>query len=250
MSGKHFVQVPICPQVSPGAKKAGVIQDDEFVLYEAAFTSGVRLTVKLVSDKERYQVVPEFRFPDGGTTIGKCITADPLSSLVCFQSGHENGSHGYSVELVPLVFSFHLFGEEWSEKNCWCAEILSADLHFDANARVRAAAAYFLKTEEGKEVLNRTCGNFNWGDAVQEIPGWVCLKHGFLINNVYEAEHNKRVWRNARPFLFGKRLSCRLAGRHFICAAVRPPALAAGRFTPDYAVEYPAPRRSPAPHSG
>ena len=203
MSGKHFVQVPICPQVlkytrdlmkhnltalSPGAKKAGVIQDDEFVLYEAAFTSGVRLTVKLVSDKERYQVVPEFRFPDGGTTIGKCITADPLSSLVCFQSGHENGSHGYSVELVPLVFSFHLFGEEWSEKNCWCAEILSADLHFDANARVRAAAAYFLKTEEGKEVLNRTCGNFNWGDAVQEIPGWVCLKHGFLINNVYEAD--------------------------------------------------------------
>lgn len=108
--------------------------------------------------------------------------------MVCFQSGHENGSHGYSVELVPLVFSFHLFGEEWSEKNCWCAEILSADLHFDANARVRAAAAYFLKTEEGKEVLNRTCGNFNWGDAVQEIPGWVCLKHGFLINNVYEAD--------------------------------------------------------------
>ena len=48
MSGKHFVQVPICPQVleyardlmkhdltalSPGAKKAGVLQDDEFVLY-------------------------------------------------------------------------------------------------------------------------------------------------------------------------------------------------------------------------
>lgn len=77
MSGKHFVQVPICPQVleyardlmkhdltalSPGAKKAGVLQDDEFVLYEAAFTSGVRLTVKLVSNKEQYQVIPEFHF--------------------------------------------------------------------------------------------------------------------------------------------------------------------------------------------
>lgn len=203
MSGKHFVQVPICLQVleyardlmkhdltalSPGAKKAGVIQDDEFVLYEAAFISGVRLTVKLVSDKERYQVIPEFRFPDGGTTIGKCITANPLSSLARFQSEHEGGSHAYNVELVPLVFSTYLFGQEWPETNLWCAEVLCPDRYFDAKTHVRAAAIYFLKTEEGKGVLKRTCGNFNWGDAVQEIPGWVYLKHGFLMNYVHAAD--------------------------------------------------------------
>lgn len=185
MSGKHFVQVPICPQVleyardlmkhdltalSPGAKKAGVLQDDEFVLYEAAFTSGVRLTVKLVSNKEQYQVIPEFHFLDGGTAIGKCITADPLSSLARFQSGHEGGSHAYSVELVPLVFSTYLFGQEWPETYLWSAEILCPDRRFDAEAHVRAAAAYFLKTEEGKEVLERTCGNFNWGRRYSGDP--------------------------------------------------------------------------------
>lgn len=203
MSGKHFVQVPICPQVleyardlmkhdltalSPGAKKAGVLQDDEFVLYETAFISGVRLTVKLVSNKEQYQVIPEFHFLDGGTAIGKCITADPLSSLARFQSGHEGGSHAYSVELVPLVFSTYLFGQEWPETYLWSAEILCPDRRFDAEAHVRAAAAYFLKTEEGKEVLERTCGNFNWVDAIQEIPGWVYMKHGFLVNYVHAAD--------------------------------------------------------------
>lgn len=204
MSGKYSIVVPIMPQclefardllkhdlttLRPGAGKVGVSQDDEFTLYRALFYDGTRLEMKVVSDKERYRTVPVFRFPDGSTSIGQSTSKeDSLSLMSVFQSGKESGNHSYAVELKPNLVTINFFGQEWPENNAWCARILVDDRRTKVEPLIRAAAVKFLQTPDGQELLANNCGNFNWGDAVQELPSWLCLKYGFLIDDVYTAD--------------------------------------------------------------
>lgn len=204
MSKRYSIIVPIMPQaldfardllkhdlttLSPGAYKVGVFQDDEFTLYRATFGDGVLLELKIVSDKERYHTVPEFHFPDGSISIGQCSSKkDSLNLMSVFQSGRENGNHGYTVELKPNLTTTNFFGQECPEKNAWCARILVADPYTEVQPLIRMATAKFLQTPGGQKILECNCGQFNWGDAVQELPCWLCLKHGFLIEDVYAAD--------------------------------------------------------------
>lgn len=55
---------------------------------------------------------------------------------------------------------------------------------FDPEAAIRAAAADYLHTNQGKAALEDTCGNFNYGDFVNYVPDHMNKKHGFVIQEV------------------------------------------------------------------
>lgn len=81
-----------------------------------------------------------------------------------------------------------LFGLEPEENNAWAAKILVSDPDLDFKACIRAAAVEFLQTPEGQRILAHNCGAFNWGDAIEELPEDLCLKHGFRISEMVSAD--------------------------------------------------------------
>lgn len=48
---------------------------------------------------------------------------------------------------------------------------------------MREAIAEFLATSEGKECSEGCCDDFNWGDAVTEVPDEIWAKHGLRLEN-------------------------------------------------------------------
>ena len=53
---------------------------------------------------------------------------------------------------------------------------------------VAKATKEFLNTEDGKKVLEETCGNFNYVDFGMYVPNSICLKYGFLKLEEYNNE--------------------------------------------------------------
>lgn len=59
----------------------------------------------------------------------------------------------------------------------------------DPIAALRAAAAEFLSTDAGAEVLKSTNGAFNWGDLADHLPGTEFPgRHGVLILDTFATE--------------------------------------------------------------
>ena len=53
---------------------------------------------------------------------------------------------------------------------------------------VAKATKEFLNTEDGKKVLEETCGNFNYADFDTYVPNSICGKYGFLKLEDYNNE--------------------------------------------------------------
>lgn len=60
-----------------------------------------------------------------------------------------------------------------------CFEVPDKD--FDLVAAVRAAAAEFCNTKEGRKVYEGNCDAFNWADFAMYVPAELCEKHGFKM---------------------------------------------------------------------
>lgn len=76
----------------------------------------------------------------------------------------------------------------WTDSFC-----ITAPLQTDSNgflALLKHAVKAFLETDAGKDAIDRSCNDFNWGDAVQEIP------------SEFWAQYNIRpIYKNDAPFL-------------------------------------------------
>lgn len=51
----------------------------------------------------------------------------------------------------------------------------------DPEQALRDAVKQFLKTEEGKKMIEYSAGDFNWGDAVMSVPNEVWKAHGLTM---------------------------------------------------------------------
>lgn len=172
-----------------GAARAGVFQEDEWILYRASFKDGVELELKIVSDKMHYYTVPVFHLPDGRTIIGKRPSAkNSLGDREVFYTGLEGSKGGYLVVLAPESLEYHLFVLEPENDVALVAKALVPSPKVDTKGLIKDATREFLQTQEGQIVLGHNCGAFNWGDAVEELPSWLCLRHGFLIDRVARAD--------------------------------------------------------------
>ena len=56
---------------------------------------------------------------------------------------------------------------------------------------MKSAVKAFLSTGMGKEAIERTCNDFNWGDAMQEIPDAFWMRHNI-----------RPIYQNTAPFSF------------------------------------------------
>ena len=53
---------------------------------------------------------------------------------------------------------------------------------------VAKATKEFLNIEDGKKVLEETCGNFNYANFGMYVPNSICSKYGFLKLEEYNNE--------------------------------------------------------------
>lgn len=56
--------------------------------------------------------------------------------------------------------------------------------NFDLVSAIINAATDFCKTEEGKEVYEHNCNNFNWADFAMHVSNEFCRKYGFEMLDV------------------------------------------------------------------
>lgn len=68
---------------------------------------------------------------------------------------------------------------------------------YDVVAALREAARDFVETKDGKDVLEKTKGSFNWGDLIEYLPAEVCEKHGVRIVDTFQTDlvvaHNEPI---------------------------------------------------------
>lgn len=50
------------------------------------------------------------------------------------------------------------------------------------------ACREYVQTKEGRELFDYYCGCFHWDDFVQNVPNWICRRHGFEIVECHEDE--------------------------------------------------------------
>ena len=62
---------------------------------------------------------------------------------------------------------------------------------------LRAAAAEFCATDEGKAAIDEAAGNYNWGDLVNTLDEGILARHGFKIVDTFVTElvvdHNESL---------------------------------------------------------
>lgn len=71
-----------------------------------------------------------------------------------------------------------------TEKDCLNSRffVLGVDVkdeNLDIEKAARDACKEYCLTEEGKQVYEGNCNNFNWGDFDIYVPDKICEKHGF-----------------------------------------------------------------------
>lgn len=64
----------------------------------------------------------------------------------------------------------------------------SKDESIDILSAMRAAAAEFCATDEGRAEVESNGGSFNWGDMVNSVGEELCSKHGFRIVDTFVTE--------------------------------------------------------------
>lgn len=62
---------------------------------------------------------------------------------------------------------------------------------------IRSASTDFARTEDGRRVVERNGGDFNYGDFVDEVPEETCLAHGFVVLDTFVTDlvvdHDERL---------------------------------------------------------
>ena len=69
---------------------------------------------------------------------------------------------------------------------------------FDIEKAFRDAVKEFLSTEEGQRIVNYNGGDFNWGDAVLNIPDEIWKNHGLIhleSTAVVSVNHDENLYR-------------------------------------------------------
>ena len=96
---------------------------------------------------------------------------------------------GVNLEpVLPAVLTgtlVRLTRERRSESRSWTDEFLADASVKNPEDALRQAVADYLKTVEGREAVVESCEDFNWGDAIQEVPDAFWNRHGlhFLYND-------------------------------------------------------------------
>lgn len=62
------------------------------------------------------------------------------------------------------------------------------NIGLDLKMAIKFAAREFLRTEEGRAYLKSTGGAFNFGDAIEQIPNDITIKHGYVLKYHVEWE--------------------------------------------------------------
>lgn len=52
---------------------------------------------------------------------------------------------------------------------------------FDITSAAKAAATKFCLTDEGRQVYEHNCEQFNWADFETNVPASICEKYGFKV---------------------------------------------------------------------
>lgn len=69
---------------------------------------------------------------------------------------------------------------------------------FDVEKALRDAVAEYLETDSGKKVVEYNCGDFNWGDAILNVPDVIWKNHGLIHLNstaVVSVNHDENLYR-------------------------------------------------------
>lgn len=75
----------------------------------------------------------------------------------------------------------NLIRERRSENEYWVDTFIIADNVQNPEQALREAVAEFLASDAGKEEIERSCHDFNWGDAVMAVPDAIWEKHGLSL---------------------------------------------------------------------
>lgn len=68
--------------------------------------------------------------------------------------------------------------ERLSENAVFKDYFIAEDHVEDVLQAMRDAVQEFLQTEDGKKMITYTCGDYNWGDAMNSVSDDIWKKHG------------------------------------------------------------------------
>lgn len=66
----------------------------------------------------------------------------------------------------------------WSEHQSWTDDFIADETVTNPEEALRNAVADFVKTDEGRESVIASSFDFNWGDAIQDMPDEYWTRRG------------------------------------------------------------------------
>jgi hypothetical protein len=76
-----------------------------------------------------------------------------------------------------------------SEGTQW-VDLFDVDDHIqDSEEAMRSAVAEYLSTADGEISIQHSCGDFNWGDALNDVTHEIWRKHGLKLRYSVSSIH-------------------------------------------------------------
>lgn len=75
----------------------------------------------------------------------------------------------------------NLIRERCCENEVWVDTFVAEDWVAEPENELREAVKEFLQTKEGLKSIKDTCGDYNWGDFMMDLPEEILKKHGLCM---------------------------------------------------------------------